>query len=89
MKWGTVSMEVKRSLRSSILSVLMYRLKTLMWNRAWQSRLRAVEMSCLRGACGVTRWEGVSNESVCERCSMGICESGVKCGMVAWVVWPY
>ena len=27
-----------------------------------------MEMSYLRGACGVTRWEGESNESVYERC---------------------
>ncbi len=27
--------------------------------------MHAVEMSYLRGACGVNRWDGVSNESVC------------------------
>ena len=26
--------------------------------------MHAVEMSYLRGACGVTRWEGENNESV-------------------------
>ncbi len=34
-----------------------------MWNRGEQSRVDAVEMSYLRGACGVTRWDGVSNEA--------------------------
>ncbi len=29
-----------------------------------QSRVHAVEMSYLRGACGVSRWDEVSNESV-------------------------
>ncbi len=36
-------------------------------------------------ACGVTRWEGESNENVYERCSMGACASEVKCGVVEWV----
>ena len=38
-----------------------------------------MEMSYLRGACGVTRREGESNES------MGLCANGVKCGVVEWV----
>ncbi len=42
-----------------------------MWNRAQQSRVRAVEMGYLRGACGVTGWDGESNECVYERCGMG------------------
>ena len=42
----------------------------------------AVEMSYLRGACGVTRWEGESNESVYERCGMGLIANGAKCGVV-------
>ncbi len=29
-----------------------------------------------------TRWEGKSNESVCERCGMGACVSGVPQGSV-------
>ncbi len=33
-------------------------------NRAQQSRVRAVEINYLRGACGVTRWDGESNETV-------------------------
>ncbi len=36
-------------------------------------RVRAVEMSYLRGACGVSRWDGLSNESVYERCGMRVC----------------
>ncbi len=33
----------------------------------------------------MTRWEGESIESVNERCGMGVCTSGVKCGVVEWV----
>ncbi len=46
-------------------------------NRVYQSRVHTVEMSYLRGACGVTRWEGEINESVYERCGMGTCGSEV------------
>ncbi len=42
-------------------------------------------MSYLRGACGVSRWDGLSNESVYERCGMRGCGSGVLCGVVKWV----
>ncbi len=39
----------------------------------------------LRGACGVTRWDGRSNESVYERCGMGSHANGVNCGIAEWV----
>ncbi len=45
----------------------------------------AVEMSYLRGACGVSRWDGLNNESVYERCGMKGRGSGVECGVVEWV----
>ena len=65
-------MEVKRGLRNSILlPTLTYGSETWTWNRAQQSRVRGVEMSYLRGACGVTRWDSLSNESVYEKCGMG------------------
>ncbi len=80
IKGRKVSMEVKRGLRNSIpLPTLTYGSDTRTWNRAQQSRVCAVGMSYLRGACGVTRWEGESNESVYERCSMSVCAMGVKC----------
>ncbi len=44
-----------------------------------------MEMSYSRGACGVTRSDGESNESIYERCDMGSCANGVKCGVVEWV----
>ncbi len=67
MKRRSVSMKVKRALRNSILlPTLTYGSETWTWNRAQQSRVCAVEMSYLRGACGVTCWDGESNESVYE-----------------------
>ncbi len=44
-----------------------------------------MEMCYLRGACGVTRWDGESYENVHERCGMGTHANGVKCGVVEWV----
>ncbi len=35
----------------------------------------AVEMSYLRGACGVTRLDGESNESMYERCAIPLAPS--------------
>ena len=76
-------MEVKRFLRNGLLlPVLTYVSETWTWNRAYQSRVCAVEMSYLRRACGVTRCEGKNNESVYGRCIMGPCTNGVKCGVV-------
>ncbi len=51
-----VSMNVKRGLRNSILlPTLTYGLKNWTWNGAQQSRVCVVEMSYLRGVCGVSR----------------------------------
>ena len=69
---------------------------TCTWNMAQQSRVCGVEMSYLRGASGVTRWESESNESVYERNDTGPCANGVKCGVVGIgenkyveVIWSY
>ncbi len=79
-------MEVKRDLRNSILlPTLSYGSETWAWIRAQHSRVRAVEMSYLKGACVVTWWDGESNESVYERCAMGSQANGVNCGVVEWV----
>ncbi len=48
-------------------------------------RVQAVEMSYLRGACGVSRWDGLSNEIVYERCGMRGHGNGVGYGVVEWV----
>ncbi len=47
--------------------------------------MRAGEMSYLRAACGVGIWDGLSNESVYERCGMRGHGSGVGCGVVEWM----
>ncbi len=84
MKGRIVSMKGKRSLRNSILlPTLTYGAETWTWNRAQHLKVHDVEMSYLRGACGVRRWDGESNESMYERCDMEAC--GVKCGVVEWV----
>ncbi len=86
MKGRNVSMEVKRGLINSILlPTLTYGSENWTWNGAQQSKVRDVEMSYLRGACGVSRWDGLSNESVNERCGMRGRGSGVGCGVVEWV----
>ncbi len=60
-----VSMGVKRGLRNSILlPTLTYGSKKWTWSRAQQSRVRAEEMSYLRGAGGVCCLDGVGTESV-------------------------
>ena len=86
MKGRNVSMDVKRGLRNSIvLPTLTYASETWTWNGGQRSRIQAVEMSYLRGACGLTRWDGESNETVYERCGMSENERGVNCGVVEWV----
>ncbi len=86
IKGRNVFMEVKRGLRNSILlPTLMYGSETWACNRAQQSSVHAVKMSYLRGACGVTRWDGKSNENVYERCGMGSRTNGVNCGVVEWM----
>ncbi len=42
-------------------------------------------MSYLRGVCGVSRWDGLNNESVYERYGMRGRGSEVECGVVEWV----
>ncbi len=44
-----------------------------------------MEMSYLRGECGVTRWDGESNKSMYAKCGMGTLANGVNCGVVEWV----
>ncbi len=43
---------------------------------------QAMEMRYLRGACGVSRMDGMSNESVYERFGMCHVGEGKKCGVV-------
>ena len=96
MKERTVSNDVKKGLRDGIVvPTLTYASETWVWNESQRSRIQAVEMSFLRGACGVRRMNGDSNERVYERFGMSSKGEGVKCGVVEWVkrnsamVWPY
>ncbi len=55
-------MAVKKSIR--------YASETWTWNAAQQSRIQAVEVSYVRGACGVSRWDAESNEDMYGRFDM-------------------
>ncbi len=79
MKGRNVNMEVKKSFRNSvIIPTLSYALE----NTAQQSRIQAVEMSYIRGACGVSRWDGESNEDTYGRFCMSEAAVGMDCGVL-------
>ncbi len=83
MKGRSVSMEVKSDLRNTVIvPVLTYASETWAWNESQRSRVHAVEMSYLRSACGVSRMDGMSNESVYDRFGMCHVGEGKKCGVV-------
>ncbi len=86
MKGIKVSMVVKTGIRNSvILPTLSYASEIWTWNAAQQSRIRAVEMSYMRGACGVSRWDRESNEDMYRRFGMSETAVGMDCGVVEWV----
>ncbi len=65
MNGRSVSMEVKRDLRNTIIIPnLTYARETWAWSESQRSRVQAVEMSYCRSACGVSIMDGMSNESV-------------------------
>ena len=74
-------MEIERDLRDSILLYIFCIDQTWTWKRVC-----AVEISYLRGACGVARWEGESNESVYERRGMEISANGVCCSITVEMI---
>ncbi len=83
MNGRSVSMGIKRDLKNTIIVPnLTYASETWAWNESQRSRVQGVEMSYLRSACGVSRMDGMSNESVYER--LGMCHrgEGKKCGVV-------
>ncbi len=83
MNGRSVTMEVKRDLRNTVIvPTLTYASETWAWNKSQRSRVQAVEMSYLRSACGVSRMNGMSNESVYEHCGMSHVGEGKKCGVV-------
>jgi len=68
-----VSMEVKKSLHDSVvIPTLTYRSGALALLGRHKSRLRGVEMSYLRSACGVTWRDRLTNEEVREHCGVEV-----------------
>ncbi len=60
MKERTVSMAIKRGIRNSVIFPTLsysYASETWIWTAAHQSRIRAVDMSYMWGACSVSRWD--------------------------------
>ncbi len=93
MKGRTANMEIKKALHGSIIvPTLTYASGIWAWNEGQISRIQAVEMSYLRGACGLNRLDGESNESMCGKFDMSF--KRVNCGMMevvkrnTQVVWP-
>ncbi len=83
MNGRSVSMEVKRDLRNTVIvSTLTYVSKTWARNERQRSRVQAVEMSYLRSSCGVSRMDGLSNENVYEHFGMCHMDEGKKCRVV-------
>ncbi len=79
-------MNMKKGVRNSILlPAPTYRSENWTGNGAQQPRVRAVDLNYLRGACGVSRLDGLGNESVYERCGIRERGSGVGCRVVEWV----
>ncbi len=47
--------------------------------------MRAVEMSYMRGGCGMSRWDLESNEKIYERFGVSVTVKGVDCVVAVWV----
>ncbi len=72
----------KRDLRNTVIvPTLTYTSDTWAWSESQRSGVQAVEMSYLRSAYGVSRMDGISNESVFECFGMGHVGEGKKCGV--------
>ncbi len=86
MRERTVSRKVKKALTDSIVvPTVAYASETWVWNQAQRSKIQAVEMSYLRGGCGVNRTDGESNENVYRNFGMSSRGEGMSCGVVEMV----
>ncbi len=86
MRERTVRREVKKTLRDSIIVLIVaYASETWVWNQSQRSKIQAVEMSFLRGGCGVKRMDGESNEDVYKKFGMSSRGGGMSCGVVKMV----
>ena len=84
--FGDMDRKVKKGLRDSILlPTLTYGSELWTWGQQERSKIQAVEMSYLRSALGVTRWDEVGNEEVYRRFGMSERGVGMECGVVEWV----
>ncbi len=83
MRGRIVSRELKKALRDSIIvSTVAYASETWVWNQSQRSKIQAVEISYLRGRCGVNRMDGESNENVYRKFGMSSRGEGMGCGVV-------
>ncbi len=72
MRGRTVGKEVKKALRNNtIIPIVAHTSETWMWNKYQKSKIQAVEISYLRGGCGMSRMDGESNENVYGRFGKG------------------
>ncbi len=86
MNGRSVSMEVKRDLRNTVIvPTLTYASETWARNESQRCRVQVKEMSYLRRACDVSGMDGMSNESVYECFGMCHVGEGKKCGVVVEV----
>ncbi len=83
MGWGGVGRGKRREGRNTIIvPTLTYASETWAWNESQKSSVQAVELSYLRSACGVSRVDGMRNESVYEHFGMCHVGEGKKCEVV-------
>ncbi len=82
MRERTVCREVKALRNSITVPTVAYASETWVWNQSQRSKIQAVEMSYLRGGCGVNRMDGESNENVCRKFGMSSRGEGMSCGVV-------
>ncbi len=67
MRERIVSREAKKALRDSIIvPTVAYASETWVWNQSQRYKIQAVEISYLRGGCGVNRMDGEGSEHVQE-----------------------
>ncbi len=82
----TVSREVKKALRDSIIVLTVaYASETWVWNQSQRSKIQGVEMSYLRDGCHVNRMDGERNENAYRKFGISSRGEGMSCGVVEMV----
>ncbi len=86
MRERTVCKEVKKALRDSIIVLTVaYARETWVWNQSQRCKIQGVEISYLRGGCGVNRMDRKSNENVYRKFGMSSRGEGMSSGVVEMV----